>query len=330
LARFPQKWADGRQRHANRNSQEPIIMSIRLNVVSRLAASVGAAALFVIAGCGVAPQEGDGEYGAASVQCPAQLDGWAVGVKYNVGDLVTFKGGLFQCRQAHTPVDGWFPDVVAALWTPVQCANGAPTPPPPAQQPPAQQPPAQVPPAQGNGKLTVLKDVDVRAFTFGSQTFDLAANAQVPGFVNFTQANNVTAAAFNELDLVANQAVVKVSGTVREVDLTVGGVKRLHSIYNSATGEFKGVVVGNASDQGAPFCFIMTPQNGGFLQQIVGDVGNNLKNDFEGKVLLDANLNPVKAIEFVPGNGGLSPSGPGGNTECPGLVKQFGFTLKGF
>jgi hypothetical protein len=36
-------------------------MSIRLNVVSRLAASAGAAALLFLAGCGVAPQEGDGE-----------------------------------------------------------------------------------------------------------------------------------------------------------------------------------------------------------------------------------------------------------------------------
>jgi hypothetical protein len=98
---------------------------------------------FAAIGCG-APEEGDGTVNIESIQCPAKIDAWTIGRAYKVGDLVSFQGGVFQCRQAHTPVDGWFPNIVPALWTPVQCGGANP---PPAQQPPAQQPPAQQPPA---------------------------------------------------------------------------------------------------------------------------------------------------------------------------------------
>jgi hypothetical protein len=82
------------------------------------------------------------------VSCPANIAGWAVGTSYKVGSLVTFKGGTFSCIQAHTAVDGWFPDIVPALWNPVQCGGAAspPAAPPPAQQPPAPKPPTQQPP----------------------------------------------------------------------------------------------------------------------------------------------------------------------------------------
>jgi hypothetical protein len=101
-------------------------------------------------GCGVQPQDGDGTAEAASVvSCPASVQAWGVGVHYNVGDVVSFKGAFFQCRQAHTTVDGWFPDIVPALWNPVTCGGATPPPPapPPAQpRPPAQTPPTQTPP----------------------------------------------------------------------------------------------------------------------------------------------------------------------------------------
>jgi hypothetical protein len=99
---------------------------------------------FGAVGCG-APEEGDGTVAVESVQCPAKLQAWAVGTPYKVGDLVSFNGSVFQCRQAHTPVDGWFPNIVPALWTPVQCSNG--TAAPPAAPPP---PPAAPPPPPAN------------------------------------------------------------------------------------------------------------------------------------------------------------------------------------
>jgi hypothetical protein len=119
------------------------------STVPRAAAHLASALVlaFVAAGCG-APDTGDGVRGEESVVCPAKIAPWAVGTHYNVGDLVTFDGAVFQCRQAHTPVDGWFPNIVPALWNPVQCAGGNPAQQPPTQQPPAQQPPAQQPPAQ--------------------------------------------------------------------------------------------------------------------------------------------------------------------------------------
>src|SRR5258708_991 len=57
---------------------------------------------------------------------------WQSGVHFNVGDLVTFNGQTFQCRQAHTSQPDWTPPAVLALWLPVSgngcsAAPGAPT-----------------------------------------------------------------------------------------------------------------------------------------------------------------------------------------------------------
>lgn len=41
---------------------------------------------------------------------------WAVGVAYKVGQDVTYKGASYSCLQDHTSIDGWFPNVVPALW----------------------------------------------------------------------------------------------------------------------------------------------------------------------------------------------------------------------
>jgi hypothetical protein len=41
---------------------------------------------------------------------------WAAGVSYQVGDLVTYAGLSYSCRQAHTSQAGWEPPNVPALW----------------------------------------------------------------------------------------------------------------------------------------------------------------------------------------------------------------------
>ncbi len=44
---------------------------------------------------------------------------WAVGVSYKVGDVVTYQGSRYECRQAHTAQVGWQPPNVLALWLPL-------------------------------------------------------------------------------------------------------------------------------------------------------------------------------------------------------------------
>ncbi|MDQ1655176.1 MAG: peroxidase [Cryptosporangiaceae bacterium] len=41
---------------------------------------------------------------------------WATGVRYAVGDQVTFGGSTYQCRQAHTSQPDWTPPATPALW----------------------------------------------------------------------------------------------------------------------------------------------------------------------------------------------------------------------
>jgi hypothetical protein len=41
---------------------------------------------------------------------------WAVGTAYSVGDVVTYQGAEYECRQAHTAITGWTPAAVPALW----------------------------------------------------------------------------------------------------------------------------------------------------------------------------------------------------------------------
>ncbi len=112
-------------------------------------------ALFVvIAGCsaGGAGDDGESSSSALATNCAAGVSPWATGISYKVGQLVSFNGGVFSCIQAHTAVDGWFPDIVPALWKPVQCASkgGAPA---PAPKPTATTPPP-APPAATSGGST--------------------------------------------------------------------------------------------------------------------------------------------------------------------------------
>jgi len=44
---------------------------------------------------------------------------WAANTKYRVGDIVTYDGKRYQCRQAHTSIFTWEPIYTLALWLPV-------------------------------------------------------------------------------------------------------------------------------------------------------------------------------------------------------------------
>jgi len=46
--------------------------------------------------------------------------GWAAGVAYRTGDVVTFQGKQFRCRQGHTSLSSWEPSIYTlALWLPL-------------------------------------------------------------------------------------------------------------------------------------------------------------------------------------------------------------------
>jgi len=44
---------------------------------------------------------------------------WAAGVAYTTGDVVTYEGLEYECRQSHTSLTGWEPPNVLALWLPL-------------------------------------------------------------------------------------------------------------------------------------------------------------------------------------------------------------------
>ncbi|MBU2662650.1 hypothetical protein KOI35_03945 [Actinoplanes bogorensis] len=50
---------------------------------------------------------------------PPSEAAWAAGVQYRVGDVVSYDGRRYSCRQAHTAQAGWEPPYVAALWLPL-------------------------------------------------------------------------------------------------------------------------------------------------------------------------------------------------------------------
>lgn len=47
---------------------------------------------------------------------PSGAPAWRAGVAYAVGDLVSYAGRTYECRQAHTSLTGWEPPNVPALW----------------------------------------------------------------------------------------------------------------------------------------------------------------------------------------------------------------------
>jgi beta-glucanase (GH16 family) len=50
---------------------------------------------------------------------PPGATSWAPNTPYVVGQVVTFNGARYQCRQAHTSQVGWEPPNVLALWLPI-------------------------------------------------------------------------------------------------------------------------------------------------------------------------------------------------------------------
>ena len=50
---------------------------------------------------------------------PASAPAWAPNVAYTVGQLVSYAGITYKCRQSHTSLVGWEPPNVLALWLPV-------------------------------------------------------------------------------------------------------------------------------------------------------------------------------------------------------------------
>jgi len=48
-----------------------------------------------------------------------QTGEWTAGVWYDIGDVATYDGAEYECRQAHTALVGWEPPNVLALWLPL-------------------------------------------------------------------------------------------------------------------------------------------------------------------------------------------------------------------
>ncbi|GAB4188735.1 MAG: hypothetical protein OHK0022_00790 [Roseiflexaceae bacterium] len=53
---------------------------------------------------------------ATPTATPTGAPAWTAGTSYQVGNLVTYGGKTYRCRQAHTALTGWEPPNVPALW----------------------------------------------------------------------------------------------------------------------------------------------------------------------------------------------------------------------
>ena len=61
-----------------------------------------------------------GGYTPAPTGEPASGGTWKAGETYKTGDVVTFNGARFRCRQGHTALPGWEPSqFTLALWLPL-------------------------------------------------------------------------------------------------------------------------------------------------------------------------------------------------------------------
>jgi hypothetical protein len=107
----------------------------------------------------------------------------------------------------------------------------------------------------------------------------------------------------------------------------LNGSKKLQFIRNHNTGAFEGIIVAPSFDNNAPISSIVTPNSDGtFTHLIVEDIGNNLKNDYRGELIVDARLAPLRFSFFQQFNGGLA-----AQPESAALVKKFDFAgIAGF
>jgi chitinase len=63
-----------------------------------------------------AGQSGWSEYVKVATLPSSQYSRWSAGNYYKTGDVVTYKGKVYKCLQAHTALNGWEPDTALALW----------------------------------------------------------------------------------------------------------------------------------------------------------------------------------------------------------------------
>ncbi|CUQ15146.1 carbohydrate-binding family V/XII protein [Clostridium paraputrificum] len=54
---------------------------------------------------------------SVSVQKPSSYPAWEAWVSYKTGDIVSYNGKNYTCRQGHTSLVGWEPSNVQALWS---------------------------------------------------------------------------------------------------------------------------------------------------------------------------------------------------------------------
>jgi hypothetical protein len=102
----------------------------------------------------------------------------------------------------------------------------------------------------------------------------------------------------------------------------LGGKKKLQFTRNHNTGAFEGIIVAPGFDNNAPLAAFVTPAaDGTAVHLIVEDIGNNLKNDYRGELVVDARkLTPIVFKFFQQFNGGLA-----AQPESAALVKTFDF-----
>jgi hypothetical protein len=62
------------------------------------------------------PADGSAPQPGGNTSPPAGGSAWAPDTGYMVGDVVTYDGVTYRCRQAHTSLVGWDPSKVPALW----------------------------------------------------------------------------------------------------------------------------------------------------------------------------------------------------------------------
>jgi hypothetical protein len=107
----------------------------------------------------------------------------------------------------------------------------------------------------------------------------------------------------------------------------LNGQKKLQFTRNHNTGAFEGIIVAPPFDNNAPIASIITPNPDRTLTHlIVEDIGNNLKNDYRGELIVDNQLAPLRFSFFQQFNGGLA-----AQPESAALVTKLQFAgIAGF
>jgi hypothetical protein len=91
-----------------------------------------------------APHGGSSISEVTAAQCAAAHP-WQAWTAYATGAVITYNGQTYRCVQGHTSQPDWTPDVVRALWEPVECGGDTTT------MPDAALPPPDAPDNSGGG-----------------------------------------------------------------------------------------------------------------------------------------------------------------------------------